>query len=67
MPLREWADRLVFDLNAYGTFMRLDDDNEWVRWGSQFVNNAALMGKVPNPQQFTDWRDWAERLCATLG
>jgi hypothetical protein len=66
MPLREWADRLVFDLDAYGTFMRLDDEKDWVRWASQFVNNAALVGKVPLPQHFANWKDWAERLCGEL-
>ncbi len=63
MRLSDWADCLVFDLKNYGTFSPLTAESDWVRWATQFINNSQLVGKVPNPAQFTDWQEWAERLC----
>lgn len=65
MQLREWADRVTQDLDIYGVAGRILGDN-WQDWAAQFLNNASIKGNLPNPYQFADWREWAERLCEVL-
>lgn len=66
MRLTDWADRVVQDLEAYGVFGKLMSEHEWQDWGVQFLNNAVLGRNLPNPYNFGDWKDWAERLCGSL-
>lgn len=66
MALRDWADRVVLDLDNYGAFGRLEDEARWQDWAVQFLNNTTLGRNLPNPYQFADWRDWAERLAQML-
>lgn len=66
MALRDWADQIVLDLETYGAFGRLDDDARWQDWALQFFNNTTLGRNLPNPYQFTDWREWAERFIQML-
>lgn len=65
MQLSDWADRLVYDLSAYDAFAPLIGD-DWKTWAAQFARNSAIGYQVPNPDQFTEWQDWAERLCGAL-
>jgi hypothetical protein len=32
----------------------------------QLLNNTTLGRNLPNPYNFTEWKDWAERLCGAL-
>jgi hypothetical protein len=66
MALRDWADQIVLDLDNYGAFGRLDDEVRWQDWALQFFNNTTLGRNLPNPYQFTDWREWAERFIQML-
>ena len=66
MALRDWADCVVLDLDNYGAFGRLTDEAHWQDWGVQFLNNTTLGRNLPNPYQFTDWRQWAERMAQLL-
>ena len=60
--LRDWADQVVFDLSSYGPLIRLDDETKWQDWGLQFCFISGLSQKnVPNPHDFADWREWAQR------
>lgn len=65
MELRDWADRIVFDLAPYDAFAPLVGD-DWQAWAAQFARNAGIGFQVPSAYQFTDWREWAERLCGNL-
>jgi hypothetical protein len=67
MALRDWADQIVLDLEAYGAFGQLQDDARWQDWAVQFFNNTTLGRNFPNPYQFGHWRDWAERFIQMLG
>lgn len=60
--LRDWADQVVFDLSSYGPLITLEDETKWQDWGLQFCVISGLSQKnVPNPHDFTDWREWAQR------
>lgn len=64
LTLNDWADAIVLDLDRYGAFGRLSDE-DWQGWGVQFLNNSLIGKNLPNPYGFLDWREWAERLCST--
>jgi len=65
LTLADWADQMALDLDATGPISRLSGD-KWQDWGMQIFNNRTLGGALPNPYGFTDWREWAERLCGVL-
>lgn len=66
MGLQDWADQIALDLDPYGALGRLDNVERWQDWGMQFLNNMTLQENIPNPYQFNDWREWAERFCQVL-
>lgn len=66
MTLDDWASQVLVDLGRYGVFGRLTDDSRWQDWAVQFINNSRIPGSIPNPYQFKNWREWAERFCQTL-
>jgi len=66
MALRDWADQIVLDLDNYGSFGRLMNEPEWQDWAVQFANNTTLGRNLPNPYQFADWKEWAERMAQLL-
>jgi len=66
MSLNDWADQIILDLDAYGSFGRLDDVTQWQNWAVQFLNNTDIGKNPPNPFQYDNWQDWAERLCQCL-
>jgi hypothetical protein len=67
LTLRDWADQVVLDLDGFGAFGRLGDENAWQDWAVQFLNNGTLNRSLPDPYKFANWRDWAERLVGALG
>ena len=66
MELLDWSSQVIIDLDAYGSFGRLDDPSRWQDWGMQFLNNTTIARNLPIPYGFTDWREWAERLVGSL-
>lgn len=67
MDVIEWADKMVPFLLPYGGFTtKLEDPERWQDWASAVIMiNNEWQGTAPNPFQFTDWRDWAERFLET--
>jgi hypothetical protein len=66
MELTDWASQVVLDLDAFGAFGRLDNPELWQDWGMQFLNNTTIGRNLPIPYQFTNWKEWAERLVGAL-
>lgn len=66
MRLLDWADQVCLDLDFSGPVGKLDFEENWQNWGAQFFNNASLGRNIPNPYEFTDWKNWAERFCQSL-
>lgn len=53
-------------LSNYTSITPLTGD-DWKDWGMFFFNNPQLAALgPPNPFDFNDWVDWAERLTDTL-
>jgi len=44
----------------------LESESEWQDWGMQLLNNTTLGRNLPNPYNFTEWKEWAERLYGVL-
>lgn len=66
MALEDWAGQIIIDLDSFGAFGRLQDPARWQDWGVQFLNSTSIGRNLPNPYQFTDWKEWAERLVGAL-
>lgn len=62
MSLRDWADSVILTVSDVWAFGKLDDENRWQDWAKAFVNaNGYSQRNLPNPYQFDDWREWAQR------
>lgn len=66
MELMDWSSQVIIDLDAFGSFGRLQDPDQWQDWGMQFLNNTTIAGNLPNPYGFNNWKEWAERLVGAL-
>lgn len=66
ITMRDWADQVVFGLDNYGPFTRLNDE-DWQQWAEQFLLNVRLSGKIlPQPRAFNEWTEWAQRFCEAI-
>jgi hypothetical protein len=55
------------DLSTYGALSRLDDEEKWKEWALQFCVISGLSQKnVPDPFDFIDWREWAQRFVGVV-
>lgn len=67
MTVTQWTDFMAQNLTGYSQPPRLDDPGEWHMWAlivSQSPRIATF--NPPNPLEFTDWRQWAERFNQTV-
>jgi hypothetical protein len=67
IELKDWADSLIIDFDAYGVSQPLDDVTQWQDWAMQYVRATNLVEDFPDPYSYavTEWRDWAERFVQT--
>jgi len=61
MGLMDWADQVSLELGA----PRMQDELDWQGWCAQ-IALAEPNIDVPNPYQFDNWINWAERFCQTV-
>ena len=62
MTLKDWADSVILSVTDVWSFGKLEDENEWQGWAKAFVvANGYSQRNMPDPYQFTDWREWAQR------
>jgi hypothetical protein len=68
MDVFEWTDKMAPELIKNGGYLgRLEDPKQWREWArSVMLINNEWQGYVPDPYEFDDWRDWAERLLQTV-
>ncbi len=67
LTVREWTDYMTPNLEQFGNLGRLERDDKWREWGAQLLSMRGLSGSiVPNPYEFGDWREWAERCVQNL-
>ena len=70
----EWADVMTGSLGFFsdptnGTdsnFQRLDDPTKWQDWAEGIFGGVDPLGQdAPDPRDYDNWREWADRLFAT--
>ena len=67
LTLQEWADSTILALRSSWNFGRLDREDQWQDWAANMVRALPVARRVlPNPYQFTDWREWAMRVYPML-
>lgn len=68
LTLHQWADAVVLTLNNTAALPKLLDD-DWQRWGTTLLvplESSSGSSNLPDPHSFSDWFDWASRLCEEL-
>lgn len=66
MKLQDWADQVSLDLDRFGPIGKIVND-DWQSWGVQLMSLVGLGGyTIASPYQFSDWKEWANRLCGDL-
>lgn len=66
MTIMEWADRMSLLVTFKTAFTRLDNPEMWQEWAAGLFTDANLaVQNTPDPYNFDDWREYAERLFYT--
>lgn len=66
LSMQDWCDQLAMDLDQYGPIGKLVGE-DWQGWGVVLMVPLELGGfGIPSPYGFSDWKDWAERVCEEL-
>ena len=60
MTVLDWSDSVILALDSAWSIPRLDDEERWQDWGVTLLR-AFAQRAIPDPYEFTDWRDWAMR------
>jgi len=62
MTLTQWADAVILTVTDVWSFGKLTDENKWQDWAKGFVAaNGYSQRNMPDPYQFADWKEWAQR------
>lgn len=65
MEVIEWTDRMATFLPV--TTYKLEDPDHWQDWARHVVQSSTVsIYNPPQPAEFSDWRDWAERFIQTV-
>lgn len=61
MTVIEWTDQMTEYVDQFGDIIKLSDPNDWQFWAlSVILSNEQWEAQVPNPFNYSDWREWAE-------
>lgn len=62
MTLQDWADAVILSVSDVWAYGRLQDPSQWQDWAVGFVRAPRFAQRIlPDPYQFSDWREWAMR------
>lgn len=59
---RDWCDRMVLELDQFGTIPILDAWMDWKEWGRQVIQLAEIsVFDPPNPDEYenSEFEEWA--------
>lgn len=63
MTFQNWGDGVYLALSLPFSFGATPPEEDWRSWAVGFVRAPGLAQRVlPDPYQFTDWREWAMRV-----
>ena len=67
LTLKDWADSVILTVPNSWLLGRLDSDDRWQEWATGLVRAGSFSQRnLPNPYNFTDWKDWAMRVYPML-
>jgi hypothetical protein len=67
MTLLQWADAVILTINDAWALGKLNNEADWQTWATGFVRASPFTQRaLPDPFQFTDWREWAMRVYPML-
>jgi hypothetical protein len=67
MDVIDWTDSVTLLLIQDNLPLKLEDPENWRQWGENLLGEPDIVGQdIPDPQQFDDWRVWAERVFETI-
>ena len=62
LTLLQWADAVILSVGDAWSFDKLPSEDQWHDWAVGFVRASPFTQRnVPDPYEFSDWRDWAMR------
>lgn len=62
MTVTDWFDAVMMETETPWAFGKLLDPSKWQDHAVNFLRASPYNGRtMPNPYQFTDWREWAVR------
>lgn len=66
-PIEQWSSLMAAALLQFGPVPRSTTEKEWRIW-AQYVRSLPELSAlgIPDPRQYTDWREWALRFNHTL-
>jgi len=60
--VKVWCDKMTPYLEIFGYIPRLTDESKWSEWANRVKGIPQISShNPPDPQAFTDWRQWAMR------
>jgi len=65
MDVVSWTDALNLLLNNNPPTMMINSEKQWRDWALNLFNSGRD-SNIPNPLEFDDWREWAQRLNDTV-
>jgi hypothetical protein len=67
LTLQQWFDAVMLDNPSNWALGTLTDASDWQIHAAGFVRAPPLAQRaLPDPYQFNDWREWAERVYPLL-
>lgn len=68
IPIREWCDSMVQELDGYGQVPELgEDESQWQVWAQNLMLLEKIAGNCPpNPMDYTDFYEWAQLFNMTV-
>lgn len=60
MKPREWCDRMVLELDRFGTIPVIMSNGEWRTWADEVIQLSEIsMFQPPSPDSYDEFEDWA--------
>ena len=56
----EWCDRMVLELDRFGTIPVIMADEDWKQWGRETIQLSEIsVFNPPDPETYDEFEDWA--------
>lgn len=67
LTVTQWTDAMTLQLTGMSQPPRLDSPTVWQQWALVVSQSPHIaLFNPPNPLQYRDWREWAERFNQTV-